>query len=92
MQEPNWFRHIIITSKGCAANGVQSNMCCELQAVRGAMHPLKALGNLNQVVKALGVTIRAMADGGIDSQVGARAKGYGDPAHNQPHLGVSLAQ
>ena len=78
---------------------------------------LGPLGNLNQVVKALGVTIRAMADGNIDSQVGARicnglgimracletatleriedrledlegAKGYGDPADNQPHLGV----
>src|SRR5215467_13123778 len=30
------------------------------------------LGNLNQVVKALGRTIRAMADGSIDSQLGAR--------------------
>src|SRR5262249_12967740 len=30
------------------------------------------LGNLNQVIKALGVTIRAMADGTLDSQVGAR--------------------
>ena len=30
------------------------------------------LGNLNQVIKALGLTIRAMADGTIDSQVGAR--------------------
>jgi hypothetical protein len=33
---------------------------------------LGPLGNLNQVVKALGKTIRAMADGTIDSQVGAR--------------------
>jgi hypothetical protein len=30
------------------------------------------LGNLNQVITALGKTIRAMADGSIDSQVGAR--------------------
>jgi hypothetical protein len=30
------------------------------------------LGNLNQVIKALGLTIRAMADGTLDSQVGAR--------------------
>ena len=33
---------------------------------------LGPLGNLNQVIKALGVTIRAMADGSLDSQVGAR--------------------
>ena len=33
---------------------------------------LGPLGNLNQVIKALGVTIRAMADGTVDSQVGAR--------------------
>ena len=30
------------------------------------------LGTLNQVVKALGKTIRAMADGSLDSQRGAR--------------------
>jgi hypothetical protein len=30
------------------------------------------LGNLNQAVVALGKTIRAMADGSLDSQVGAR--------------------
>ena len=30
------------------------------------------LGNLNQVIKALGKTIRAMSNGSIDSQVGAR--------------------
>jgi hypothetical protein len=33
---------------------------------------LGPLGNLNQVIKALGKTIRAMSDGSIDSQVGAR--------------------
>jgi hypothetical protein len=33
---------------------------------------LGRLGNLNQVAKALGKTIRATADGSIDSQVGAR--------------------
>jgi hypothetical protein len=33
---------------------------------------LGPLGTLNQVLKALGKTIRAMADGSIDSQVGAR--------------------
>jgi hypothetical protein len=33
---------------------------------------LGPLGNLNQVTKALGKTIRAMADGTLDSQVGAR--------------------
>jgi hypothetical protein len=33
---------------------------------------LGPLGSLNQVIKALGKTIRAMADGSIDSQVGAR--------------------
>jgi hypothetical protein len=33
---------------------------------------LGPLGNLNQVTKALGKTIRAMADGSLDSQVGAR--------------------
>jgi hypothetical protein len=31
-----------------------------------------ALGNLNQVVRALGRTIRAMADASVDSQVGSR--------------------
>jgi hypothetical protein len=30
------------------------------------------LGSLNQVIVALGKTIRAMADGSIDSQVGSR--------------------
>jgi hypothetical protein len=30
------------------------------------------LANLGQVIKALGKTIRAMADGSIDSQIGAR--------------------
>jgi|SRR5262247_189217 len=30
------------------------------------------LANLGQVVKALGKTIRAMSDGSLDSQVGAR--------------------
>src|SRR5262249_16217725 len=33
---------------------------------------LGPLGTLNQVVKALGKTIRAMADGSLDSQRGAR--------------------
>jgi hypothetical protein len=33
---------------------------------------LGPLGNLNQVVKGLAKTIRAMADGSLDSQVGAR--------------------
>jgi hypothetical protein len=33
---------------------------------------LGPLGNLNQVTKALGKTIRAMADGSVDSQLGAR--------------------
>jgi hypothetical protein len=33
---------------------------------------LGPLGNLNQVTKALGQTIRAMADGSLDSQLGAR--------------------
>ena len=33
---------------------------------------LGPLGGLNQVIKALGKTIRAMSDGSIDSQVGAR--------------------
>jgi hypothetical protein len=33
---------------------------------------LGPLGNLNQVVKALGRTIRAMADDTLDSQKGAR--------------------
>jgi hypothetical protein len=33
---------------------------------------LGPLGNLNQVTKALGKTIRAMADGSLDSQLGAR--------------------
>ena len=36
------------------------------------------LGNLNQVIVALGKTIRAMADGSVDSQVGSRiANGLG---------------
>ena len=30
------------------------------------------LGNLNKIITALGKTIRAMADGSIDCQVGAR--------------------
>jgi hypothetical protein len=33
---------------------------------------LGPLGTITQVIKALGKTIRAMADGSIDSQVGAR--------------------
>jgi hypothetical protein len=33
---------------------------------------LTHLGNLNQVIKALGKTIRAMADDSLDSQKGAR--------------------
>jgi hypothetical protein len=33
---------------------------------------LGPLGSLNQVIKALGKTIRAMSDGSIDSQVGGR--------------------
>ena len=33
---------------------------------------LGPLGTLNQVIVALGKTIRAMADGTLDSQVGAR--------------------
>ena len=33
---------------------------------------LGPLGTLNQVIKALSKTIRAMADGTLDSQVGAR--------------------
>ena len=33
---------------------------------------LGPLGNLNQIIVALGKTIRAMADGTLDSQVGAR--------------------
>ena len=33
---------------------------------------LGPLGNLNQVTKGLAKTIRAMADGTVDSQVGAR--------------------
>ena len=33
---------------------------------------LGPLGNLNQVVKGLAKTLRAMADGSLDSQVGAR--------------------
>jgi hypothetical protein len=33
---------------------------------------LGPLGTMNQVIKALGKTIRAMADGTIDSQQGAR--------------------
>jgi hypothetical protein len=35
-------------------------------------YKLGPLGNLNQVIGALGKTIRAMADGSIDSQTGAR--------------------
>ena len=43
------------------------------QVTRGAKKfKLGHLGNLNQVITALGKTIRAMADGSIDSQVGAR--------------------
>ena len=41
-------------------------------AERPTKFTLGPLGNLNQVTKALGKTIRAMADGSIDSQVGAR--------------------
>jgi hypothetical protein len=35
-------------------------------------YKLGPLGNLNQVIVALGWTIRAMADGSLDSQTGAR--------------------
>jgi len=35
---------------------------------------LGPLGNLNQVTKGLAKTIRAMADGTLDSQVGARIR------------------
>ena len=39
------------------------------------------LGTLNQVIVALGKTIRAMADGSVDSQVGSRiANGLGHHA------------
>jgi hypothetical protein len=42
---------------------------------------LGPLGTLNQVVKALGKTIRAMADGSLDSQTGARiCNGLGNHA------------
>ena len=48
----------------------------EQNSDQGAMAPKKfklgPLGNLNQVITALGKTIRAMADGSLDSQVGAR--------------------
>ena len=40
--------------------------------VKKSKFKLGPLGNLNQVVKALGKTIRAMADRTIDSQDGAR--------------------
>jgi hypothetical protein len=30
------------------------------------------LGNLNQIIKGLAKTLRAMADGSLDSQIGAR--------------------
>ena len=33
---------------------------------------LGPLGNLNQITKGLAKTIRAMADGSLDSQLGAR--------------------
>jgi hypothetical protein len=41
-------------------------------AIPAQKFALGHLGNINQVIKALGKTIRAMADGSIDSQVGAR--------------------
>jgi hypothetical protein len=41
-------------------------------AVAPKKFKLGHLGNLNQVITALGKTIRAMADGSLDSQVGAR--------------------
>jgi glutamate synthase domain-containing protein 2 len=43
-------------------------------AGRGKSRPvaLPRLGSLNQVTKGLAKTIRAMADGTLDSQVGAR--------------------
>ena len=37
-----------------------------------AKFQLGPLGNLNQVIKALGKTIRAMANGDLDSHTGAR--------------------
>jgi len=37
-----------------------------------AQFKLGPLGNLNQVTKGLAKTIRAMADGSLDSQIGAR--------------------
>ena len=37
---------------------------------------LGPLGNLTQVTRALGKTIRAMADGTLDSQVGARIRNW----------------
>jgi hypothetical protein len=36
------------------------------------LHAKSPLGNLNQVTKGLAKTIRALADGTLDSQVGAR--------------------
>ena len=41
---------------------------------RGRARPFKLgpLGTLNQIIVALGKSIRAMADGTLDSQVGAR--------------------
>ena len=39
---------------------------------RGRPFKLGPLGTLNQIIVALGKSIRAMADGTLDSQVGAR--------------------
>jgi hypothetical protein len=44
----------------------------EQAPVKARKFRLGPLGNLNQVVKGLAKTIRAMATGEIDSQVGAR--------------------
>jgi hypothetical protein len=42
------------------------------RGIKKSKFKLGPLGNLNQVTKGLAKTIRAMADGSIDSQVGAR--------------------
>src|SRR5262249_20409655 len=51
---------------------VENGFAASSGVSKSAKVVLGPLGNLNQVIKALGKTIRAMSDGSVDSQVGAR--------------------
>src|SRR5262245_37968438 len=53
------------------AGATEKDMATLRAKLQGSLK-LGHLGTLNQIIKALGKTIRAMASGELDSQVGAR--------------------